>query len=311
MCPHLQHFVIFSSVSCGRGNAGQSNYGMANSIMEKIIEQRHEQKLPAKAVQWGAVGDVGLLADLQEKNMDMQISGTLPQSITSCIEVLDNLLTSKEPIVASMVVAEKKIFDFKKENIIDSLFNILGIRDKNSISMDSPLSKLGMDSLTAIEISQLLERQYNLAIPLKELQTVTLHELEKRTKSKDATHGRSENIKSTGLGLLLMNVGSEQKNQDTILRLSDDSKIGSKKILIIPGIEGVTAEIWEKLAQQLSFDVHILQLFKASMAESLNEIHEIVVQVIFLIFSISSTKFIFIFFFRMSKSFSQVTAITS
>jgi fatty acid synthase, animal type len=27
-CPELQHFVIFSSVSCGRGNAGQSNYGM-------------------------------------------------------------------------------------------------------------------------------------------------------------------------------------------------------------------------------------------------------------------------------------------
>lgn len=33
-------FVVFSSVSCGRGNAGQSNYGLANSVMERICEQR-------------------------------------------------------------------------------------------------------------------------------------------------------------------------------------------------------------------------------------------------------------------------------
>ena len=33
-------FVVFSSVSCGRGNAGQSNYGFANSFMERICEKR-------------------------------------------------------------------------------------------------------------------------------------------------------------------------------------------------------------------------------------------------------------------------------
>lgn len=32
LCPKLRHFVVFSSVSCGRGNAGQSNYGMSNSV---------------------------------------------------------------------------------------------------------------------------------------------------------------------------------------------------------------------------------------------------------------------------------------
>lgn len=54
LCPELQYFVVFSSVSCGRGNAGQSNYGMANSVMERIIEQRSLMGLPAKAIQWGA-----------------------------------------------------------------------------------------------------------------------------------------------------------------------------------------------------------------------------------------------------------------
>lgn len=36
----LDWFVVFSSVSCGRGNAGQANYGLANSFMERICEQR-------------------------------------------------------------------------------------------------------------------------------------------------------------------------------------------------------------------------------------------------------------------------------
>jgi fatty acid synthase len=45
-CRHLQWFVVFSSVSCGRGNAGQANYGFANSVMERICEQRRNDGLP-------------------------------------------------------------------------------------------------------------------------------------------------------------------------------------------------------------------------------------------------------------------------
>lgn len=52
MCPRLEHFVVFSSVSCGRGNSGQTNYGMANSVMERVVEQRRALGLPGKAIQW-------------------------------------------------------------------------------------------------------------------------------------------------------------------------------------------------------------------------------------------------------------------
>lgn len=43
----LEYFVTFSSISCGRGNRGQTNYGYANSIMERISEQRQKNGLPA------------------------------------------------------------------------------------------------------------------------------------------------------------------------------------------------------------------------------------------------------------------------
>lgn len=37
MCPKLRQFVVFSSVSCGRGNAGQTNYGMSNSVSNRYM----------------------------------------------------------------------------------------------------------------------------------------------------------------------------------------------------------------------------------------------------------------------------------
>lgn len=58
-CLELDHFVCFSSYINGRGNSGQSNYGMANSAMESIIQKRHDSGLPGQAIQWGLIDDVG------------------------------------------------------------------------------------------------------------------------------------------------------------------------------------------------------------------------------------------------------------
>jgi len=44
----LDWFVMFSSVACGRGNAGQANYGYANSAMERICELRRSDGLPGR-----------------------------------------------------------------------------------------------------------------------------------------------------------------------------------------------------------------------------------------------------------------------
>ena len=44
----LDLFVVFSSITSGRGNVGQTNYGYANSVMERICEQRKKNGLPGK-----------------------------------------------------------------------------------------------------------------------------------------------------------------------------------------------------------------------------------------------------------------------
>lgn len=125
LCPYLRHFIVFSSVSCGRGNAGQTNYGMANSIMERICEKRVEEGLPGLAIQWGAIGDVGLVADMQDNDKELVIGGTLQQKITSCLEELDRFLVQDRPIVASMIVAEKQSGSDGADNVVDTVLKIM------------------------------------------------------------------------------------------------------------------------------------------------------------------------------------------
>ncbi|CAG7731276.1 unnamed protein product [Allacma fusca] len=66
--PSMDYFVVFSSLACGKGNAGQSNYGYANSAMERICEQRIQDGFPARAIQWGVVADVDVLCPKLERH---------------------------------------------------------------------------------------------------------------------------------------------------------------------------------------------------------------------------------------------------
>lgn len=125
ICPNLRHFVVFSSLSCGRGTPGQTNYGMGNGVLERICERRVEEGLPAMAIQWGAVGDVGLAAEMLENKQQMVIGGTLPQKISSCLDELDKFLCQSRPIVASMVVAEKRPSASEISNVLEAVMSIM------------------------------------------------------------------------------------------------------------------------------------------------------------------------------------------
>lgn len=143
LCKQLQYFIVFSSASCGRGNPGQSNYGMANSVMERVIEKRVRDNVAgiSKAIQWGAVGEVGLVAQMAGDKIDFEVAGTIQQRISACLNVLDNLLNSKESVVSSMVVAQKHATS--KMNLIQSVLHIMGIRDIKSVSKNATLAELG------------------------------------------------------------------------------------------------------------------------------------------------------------------------
>lgn len=280
MCPQLRHFVVFSSVSCGRGNAGQSNYGMANSVMERIIEHRVACGLPGKAIQWGAVGEVGLVADMAEDKLDMEIGGTLQQRISSCLVELDVLLTAKEPIVGSMVVAEKRAGSGGKGNVIESVLNIMGIRDIKQISMTASLSEVGMDSLMAVELKQTLEREFEIFLTPQDLRSLTFARLQELSDAR-VKEGH-ENVKlklagekkTFGLNLMLRNLGDERSCKQPCVRLQTKNiaeKINSCMV-IVPGIEGVAGVSWHKVASSINLPAFVLQLTSTNDMKSIPDI---------------------------------------
>lgn len=168
----LDYFVNFSSLASGRGVPTQTNYGLANSALERIAEAREAAGFPGSAIQWGLIGDVGLM---YESNINYEVAGTLPQSINSCLECLDKFLQRPNGIFVSMVVAQKCRDTVKEDqvNLIDLVANIVGFKDASNVTPNTSLSDLGMDSLMGAEIKQLLECNFNLILSTKEIRLLT------------------------------------------------------------------------------------------------------------------------------------------
>lgn len=116
---------------------------------------------------------MGLVAEMQENHGELEIGGTLQQRISSCLSVLDKFLRQSDPIVASMVVAEKRSTAGAGGNIIDAVVNILGIRDIKTVSFHSSLAELGMDSIMAVEIKQTLEREFEVFLTPQDIRSLT------------------------------------------------------------------------------------------------------------------------------------------
>ncbi|XP_012251516.2 fatty acid synthase-like [Athalia rosae] len=269
LCPDLKHFVVFSSVSCGRGNAGQTSYGMSNSVMERICEIRSAENLPGLAIEWGAVGDVGLVADMQEDNKEIVIAGTLQQRISSCLQELDRFLQQTCPVVSSMVVAEKALGSAGATNIVDTVINIIGVRDLKSVSMNAPLSELGMDSMMAVEIKQTLEREFEVFLSASDIRALNFTQLVEISENQSAQrHEPKKTIAEIedlgGVKLLIRTLGMDHISEDICVPLPTKAEAGRGEAFVLPGIEG-THTIFLPLAGKLKCPTTCLQLGTISL----------------------------------------------
>ncbi|XP_029659420.1 fatty acid synthase-like isoform X2 [Formica exsecta] len=262
ICSKLQHFVMFSSVSCGRGNAGQTNYGMANSVMERVCEKRAKDGLPGLAIQWGAIGDVGLVADMQEEDKELVIGGTLQQKISSCLDELDTFLIQSRPVVSSMVVAEKKVGSSGFDNIAETIANILNINDMNMISQNTSLAELGIDSMMVVEIKQTMEREFDIHFTPKEIRNLTFAKLNKmsnaNTGSDNTQAEKSIDTRKPDVIKLFSIVNDEHFMTEICLDISTKKKENMVQVFLIPGIEGCGA-IFNHLASSIKFSLTFLQ----------------------------------------------------
>nr|KAG5704186.1 hypothetical protein BaRGS_009716 [Batillaria attramentaria] len=273
----LDWFVAFSSVSCGRGNAGQANYGFANSVMERICEKRTADGLPGLAVQWGAIGDVGVVLETMGSNITV-VGGTLPQRITSCLATLDIFLNQRRPVMSSYVPAEKtagkKDGVGSRQSLVDAVAHILGVKDPSTLSPNATLADLGLDSLMGTEIQQTLERDFDLALSNREIRLLTMNKLREINEgapsaavSADGKGNESPVMKREGSvssnslddSGVSVRFDTQQLVPSTCLVSLNNVDNGKPPLFIVHPIEGVTLCL-ETLASHMQCPVYGLQL---------------------------------------------------
>ena len=235
-CSELEYFVAFSSVVSGRGNAGQTNYGFANSVMERTCEVRRKDGLPGLAIQWGAIGDVGVVAESMGGN-DVIIGGTLPQRIPSCMDVLNDFIQSPHVVCSSIVKADsKRSLTGGKGDLVRQVCHILGIKDPSTLDPNTTLGDLGLDSLMAVEIRQGLERDYEIVLSTQEVRQLKIKDIHViGTKSFKPKAKQTKNDGDLGAEYEF----SLELPKDIFIRLNPHREgISGRPIFFVPPIEG-------------------------------------------------------------------------
>ncbi|KAK5638074.1 hypothetical protein RI129_012369 [Pyrocoelia pectoralis] len=159
-CPNLRYFVVCLPTS----TSDHATKCMETAEVQRICEIRQAEGFPALAIQWGPT------ADLEFSEND---GIKFQQKVSSCLQVLDNLLVRNDVFVT--VGAPEKIPHYDND-FVSGLSKIIGI-NPNHISLHSTLSELGMDSITCVEIQKFLKKDFGISQSLSSLKNCTPHSL--------------------------------------------------------------------------------------------------------------------------------------
>ena len=90
----IETFILFSSITTIIGNPGQANYVAANGYMEGLARMRRIEGLPALAIGWGAITDVGYLARHRVvADTIAKRSGTLKFTAGQALRALERIIS--------------------------------------------------------------------------------------------------------------------------------------------------------------------------------------------------------------------------
>lgn len=180
----LDLFVLFSSSASLLGAKGQSNYAAANGFLDGLAHLRHQQGLPAMAINWGPFQATGMTSNLTQAlkkhgfiplakehldMLDVLLKSQLPQ-ISPCMVHWDTYFkyapkqTWLSALVKTTFPAERYFLTSLRQQpkevcitilsqaLIEITTGVLALEDNESLSAHDDLFSLGLDSLLSLEI---------------------------------------------------------------------------------------------------------------------------------------------------------------
>ncbi|KAL2748295.1 fatty acid synthase-like [Vespula maculifrons] len=169
----------------------------------------------------------------------MIFQGTNGAGVDIVLNSLVGFLVQDKAVVASMVVAEKRN---KRDmnNVVDAVLNILCIKDLKNINPRTPLPELGMDSMSAVEIKQTLEREYEIYLTASDIRNLNFETL--MGMNNDLMENNYSLKNDTNQALTVINILKQFYDKihsnEIAVPLKTNPVEGRDEIFFLPGIEG-------------------------------------------------------------------------
>lgn len=142
---------------------------------------------------------------------------------------------------------------------------------------------IGMDSLMAVEIKQVLERDFEINITVTELRAMTFGKLQELTDSiSKGEKPIKEHKTAITRNILFRSLGDEKMADEVIvpLNVTDRNEDCDTYALLISGVEGVISPALYTLCKSIEVPVYALQYYAYCRVETFSELVSLVSKVV-------------------------------
>jgi acyl transferase domain-containing protein/nucleoside-diphosphate-sugar epimerase/acyl carrier protein len=191
----IEHFVLFSSACTFLGSTGQAAYALANEFLNQLAIQRVRDGLPALSVAWGAWDGTRTVSNPSVRT-NLALAGIKARPAGAALADLMSLMLQPEPCVGSFDVDWSKFVACLSEReqrepyfasfaaslgprrtapsserdvratVVACLSDVLGVTAETLNKTQRTLFQLGMDSITAVELRDRLNRELGANLPV-------------------------------------------------------------------------------------------------------------------------------------------------